>query len=436
MPIPVLESAAADLYDRMTPMADLDASLGWPLANYCAGIGTMLQVVDDYARDQIVNGKTAPGWSQLLDPNRCPVEALPYLGMMVGVVVNTALSEADQRAQIKSEQGWQRGTLNAIIAAAASQVLGGPTQTVLSSSPSLYWYLNDDYLAGIAHDSSGSGHDGTTSGSVTLGGRGSATPGDSRSSADFYGGWITSSYKPFVNGSKRTYVGWAWQDAATGNQVLIASSAASPAVGYIGSASFAFHPNLDVGAPQLVWSMAGFGTGGWYHWVLTYDDATGVGEFFLNGASQGKQSLPVAQNYRGAGNFQVGGMAGWTSWDGAMQDIAVFERILSPTEINNIFKSATVAGSGKHVTVVERDPVASPAWPAYGLSVYTRLGETPNSAAVLAALMAQKPAGIILNYQALPDVTYQDIFANYATYQVIYTTFSTYEGVFTRTPGE
>jgi hypothetical protein len=213
--MPILESCAADLYDRLTPIAKLDADNNWALANYCGAIGTMLQIVDDYARDQVVGDRLAPGWSQLLDPLRCPVEALPFLGMFVGVVVDTAQSEALQRQQVMQANGWQRGTLGAIIAAAAAQLTGT-----------------------------------------------------------------------------------------------------------------------------------------------------------------------------------------------------------------------------KSVTIVERDPTASPAWPAYGLSVYTRVGETPSSAKVLAALMTQKPAGIILNYQTVPDATYQDIFTNYATYQVVYTTFTTYEGVYTRTPGE
>jgi len=215
MPMPLLETCAADLYDRLTAIAKQDASLGYPLANYSGAIGTMLQVVDDYARDQTVNGKNAPGWSQLLDPLRCPVEALPWLGMFVGVVVDTAQSEAQQRIQVQQANGWQRGTTGAIVAAAASQLTGT-----------------------------------------------------------------------------------------------------------------------------------------------------------------------------------------------------------------------------KSVTVVERDPAASPSQPAYGLSVYTRNGETPSPSKVLAALLTQKPAGVILNYQTIADVTYQDIFTNYATYQAIFTTFSTYEGVYTRTPGE
>jgi hypothetical protein len=215
MPEPILKSFAAALYDSLTPLAAQDAGLNWPLANYMAAIGEMFQVVDDYGRDQLLSGgKIAPGWSQLIDVDRCPLEALPWLGQFVGVSVDTGLSEADQRTQIRNANGWKRGTVGAIVAA-AQQLLTGT----------------------------------------------------------------------------------------------------------------------------------------------------------------------------------------------------------------------------KSVTVVERDPTASASHPAYGLSVFTRTSETPDSAAVLAAIISQKPAGIVLNYQDLAPVTYEDLFLDYATYRTIYSTFTTYQGVYTNTPG-
>lgn len=212
---PPLKSFAFDLYDRLTPIAGQDGSLDWALANYCGGIGEMFQVVEDYSRDQLDgNGRNAPGWSQLLDPDRCPSECLPWLGQFVGVVVNTSLSDAAQRDQIRNASGWKRGSVGAIVAAAQAQLTGT-----------------------------------------------------------------------------------------------------------------------------------------------------------------------------------------------------------------------------KSVTIVERDSTACAAQPAYGLSVYTRVGETPNSAAVLAAIKAQKPGGIILRYVVEPDVTYQDLFSTYATYDAVYSSFKTYQGVYTNTTG-
>lgn len=211
---PVLGSFANQVYNGLNDVAQPDASLGWPLANYIQGLGMMFQIVEDYSRDQFVNGKLAPGWSQLLDINRAPNAALGWLGQFVGVPLQQGLTDAQQRARILSVGGWNRGTIGSMVAAAQQYLTG--TQTVV---------------------------------------------------------------------------------------------------------------------------------------------------------------------------------------------------------------------------VRERDASVTPADPAYGLTVITRTSETPDSAKVLAALLTQKPAGIILNYQTLTGTDYQGLFTTYADYQAIFTTYTTYEGVLDLNPG-
>jgi hypothetical protein len=126
---PVLDSFAQRLYDAMAPLADQDAALGYPLANYCKALGEMFQIVDDYARDQLVNGDWTPGWSQLLDLGRAPTEALAWLAQFVGVVVTTGISDAAQRAQISAVGGWRRGTKDSMLAALQATLTG--TKTVV-----------------------------------------------------------------------------------------------------------------------------------------------------------------------------------------------------------------------------------------------------------------------------------------------------------------
>lgn len=214
MPAPVLSSFAQRLYDSLAPLGYDDANHAYALANFCKAFGGMFQVVDDYARDQVVGGKVLPGWSQLVDINRAPAAGLGYLGQFVGVPILVGLSDAAQRARIKAVGGQNRGTLASIIAAAQQYLTGAQT-----------------------------------------------------------------------------------------------------------------------------------------------------------------------------------------------------------------------------VIVRERDPAAAPTDPAYGLTVITYTSQTPDSAKVLAALIAQKPAGIILNYHTNTGADYQSVFLNYATYQDVYTTFLTYQGVVTAQPG-
>lgn len=89
----------------------------------------------------------------------------------------------------------------------------------------------------------------------------------------------------------------------------------------------------------------------------------------------------------------------------------------------------------KSVIIRERDAAASPTDPAYGLSVVTYASETPDSDKVLAALLAQKPAGILLRYQVLTGQDYQALLDNHPTYSNVFSTYATYQGVATETPG-
>lgn len=90
----------------------------------------------------------------------------------------------------------------------------------------------------------------------------------------------------------------------------------------------------------------------------------------------------------------------------------------------------------KTVIIRERDPAACAAQPAYGLTVITKTSETPNSAVVLAALIAQKPAGIVLNYVVLAGNDYTLVYNGGATtYANVFSTYTTYQGLLNGVPG-
>lgn len=110
---PVLESFADSLYDAVLPLAWLDASVGYALAQFCASIGVMFQDVDDVARDTA----EGPGWSAVVDLTRCPDAWLPWLAQFVGVTVPPGAPADEQRAWIARTDGFRRGTVDALRAA-------------------------------------------------------------------------------------------------------------------------------------------------------------------------------------------------------------------------------------------------------------------------------------------------------------------------------
>ncbi len=71
---------------------------------------------------------------------------------------------------------------------------------------------------------------------------------------------------------------------------------------------------------------------------------------------------------------------------------------------------------------------------AYHLLVNTYASETPDPALVLEALIAQKPAGIILTYEAVDGQDYQQVVDTFATYQDVKDAYPTYADLRNATP--
>jgi hypothetical protein len=120
-------AAGVRLFNELAPLNAGDAERGSPLLTFLdSAAGQILQDLDDLVRDT----KDGPGWSQVMDPERAPTRALAWLGQFIGVLVDTASADSDQRAQIIAEQGFKRGTKAAILAAAEAHLNPGQTATI------------------------------------------------------------------------------------------------------------------------------------------------------------------------------------------------------------------------------------------------------------------------------------------------------------------
>lgn len=131
---PALFPVAAELYRSLLPLAWADADNGYPLAALCAAIGSMRQDLDDLVRDS----DAGPGWSALLDVDRAPSNALPWLGQFVGVTVDTTRDDPGQRAMIRDEAGFRRGTPASIVSAAQSTLTGMKSVLMVERDTSAY----------------------------------------------------------------------------------------------------------------------------------------------------------------------------------------------------------------------------------------------------------------------------------------------------------
>ena len=71
------------------------------------------------------------GWTILLDVDRCPREALPYLAQYVGERLPMGLTEAEERQWVRDAPNQIRGTIKSIVDAAQRYLTGGKTVTVI-----------------------------------------------------------------------------------------------------------------------------------------------------------------------------------------------------------------------------------------------------------------------------------------------------------------
>lgn len=78
-----------------------------------------------------------------------------------------------------------------------------------------------------------------------------------------------------------------------------------------------------------------------------------------------------------------------------------------------------VARVGRTLTGSRRVVIREREGGAYQLYVRTLASETPDPDLTLAAILAQKPAGIVLDYETVTEGTYTDLLADYATYEDI-----------------
>lgn len=129
----------------------------YTVTNVPVPAATGLQALDDIVRDT----PYAPGYSALLDINRCPTYALPWLGQFVGVRLSPILNPLDApaaRQQILAENAFARGTLAAVAAAANAQMTPPFTVTVLERTSFISSTIAPDpYAVTISFASAGVG---------------------------------------------------------------------------------------------------------------------------------------------------------------------------------------------------------------------------------------------------------------------------------------
>jgi hypothetical protein len=123
MSTPDLTPWGERLRERTAELAPDDAAYGYAHAHLAQALAKALERAGEiYDPDD----GTLPG-SPLVDVDRCPDWALPWLAQLIGVALPPDTSPDNARYLIRDVAGWRRGTPGAIQAAIDPLLTGGKT---------------------------------------------------------------------------------------------------------------------------------------------------------------------------------------------------------------------------------------------------------------------------------------------------------------------
>lgn len=206
---------------------------------------------------------------------------------------------------------------------------------ILADGPSLYWPLDSTYGA---TDQSGNSRNGSASGGITIGGFADSPIADEATCTDFDGSndAITSSYDPYVDGTTRTFSGWAYRDTSATQDNLIGSSAAGVLLRLETNQVVNFYADWSFGGANVgTWP----GNTQWVHWALIYIQGTSA-QLYLNGVPGSAVAYTRAW-LSTASALYIGSLY---PFDGKMAHVAVWERALTASEVQSHYR-AGVDGS-------------------------------------------------------------------------------------------
>ncbi|MCH2203958.1 MAG: PKD domain-containing protein, partial [Fuerstiella sp.] len=251
---------------------------------------------------------------------------------------------------------------------------------IRQAGPAGYWKL-DEAFGTVASEALGRDLDGFYAGDVTLNQSGAVRSGSRNSAIDFPGNNGSGNTVSIADdarlygGRTQTVTGWLkvdslaadWQaiyfkgDAGAGTTDFTNNGDNRENVLWVNTSGY-LHYNvaLDDGAGQrVVNSPTGLiQAGQWYHFATVVDASAGNQKLFVNGELVGSGTIPSTRNiHNTSGAWRLGNSpSGESSFNGALDDFAVFNKVLSAEQIKRQYLAGVNATGA--VTFAEAQDLA------------------------------------------------------------------------------
>lgn len=134
-PRPAVQPITDDFYNDLGPWRRADETAAtWQLLEYSDAAVGLMQSIESIIRDS----DAGVGWSSIMDVDRAPSAWLPWMAQLGGIRLEPGLSDVNQRARIKSTDGFRRGSPGAIVGAAQQYLTGTKTVYLVERHGSAY----------------------------------------------------------------------------------------------------------------------------------------------------------------------------------------------------------------------------------------------------------------------------------------------------------
>src|ERR1700728_588737 len=153
------------------------------------------------------------------------------------------------------------------------------------------------------------------------------------------GNYLGSNSSSLFNTTSISYSAWVKTTDTTNPQktIIINSTGGGGWQWYINYDGTHFQQKLDVQGIINIGTgnnNAALGSGSWTHIAVTYNSSTGALQFYTNGVADGSATNIQSQSY---GAFQIGFNASNQKYIGDMDEVGVWSRILSSSEISQLY---------------------------------------------------------------------------------------------------